>query len=186
MRRSVIVLFAFLFSLASLPAIINAQETTATIIGTVTDESGGSLPGVTVVLKHLGTGQTFQRVTSAEGLYTAPLLPIGEYEITFTLSGFQSRVVRVRLSVNDRIPIDVKMVVGGVSEVVEVIAASTVQPTASLQTTIGSRQVTELPLNNRNFVQLATLAPGVSNDLSDEVGVGLASTGKPLDQRCPP
>ena len=48
------------------------------------------LPGVTVVLKHLGTGQTFQRVTSA-GFYTAPLLPIGEYEITFTLSGFQSR-----------------------------------------------------------------------------------------------
>src|SRR5213075_1368906 len=51
-----------------------------------------------------------------------------------------------------------------------------VQPIAALQSTMASRQVQELPLNNRNFVQLATLAPGVSSDLTDEVGVGLTST----------
>jgi hypothetical protein len=59
----------------------------------VTDESG-VLPGMSVVLKQLRTGQTFERVTNADGLYSAPLLPIGEYEITFSLAGFQTRVVR--------------------------------------------------------------------------------------------
>jgi hypothetical protein len=166
----------FILAITALPAAIFAQETTGTIIGTVTDDSGAVLPGVTVVVKHLGTGQTFERVTSAEGFYTAPLLPVGQYEVTFTLTGFQPRVVRgVSLSVNDRFVIDATMSVGGVSEVVEVTGTSSVQPTAALQTLIGSAQVQELPLNNRNFAQLATLAPGVSNDLSDEVGVGLTS-----------
>src|SRR5262245_2255244 len=154
-----------------------AQETTGTIIGTVTDGSGGVLPGVTVTLKHAGTGQTIERVTNEHGQYTAPLLPIGQYEVTFTLSGFEPRVVRgVALSVNDRIVVDATMSVGGVAEVVEVTGTQSVQPTAALQSLVGSERVQELPINNRNFVQLATLAPGVSNDLTDEVGTGLAST----------
>ena len=63
------------------------------------------------------------------------------------------------------------------SETVEVAATSQfIQPTPAVQNLMGARQVQELPLNNRNFVQLATLVPGVSSDLSDEVGVGLAST----------
>lgn len=155
----------------------SAQETTATIQGTVTDESGAVLPGVTVTLTHDRTGQTFTRVTTADGLYTAPLLPVGTYEITFTLNGFQPRVVRgVRLSVNDRVTVNAQLVVGGVSEVVEVTGESLVQTSSALQTLVDSTQVQELPLNNRNFAQLATLAPGVSNDFGDEVGIGLAST----------
>src|SRR5262245_18689811 len=87
-----------------------AQETTGTIIGTVTDGSGGVLPGVTVVLKHVGTGHTIGRVTTDQGQYTAPLLPIGQYEVTFTLAGFEQRIVRgVSLSVNDRIVVDATM-----------------------------------------------------------------------------
>src|SRR5690242_1099686 len=69
------------------------------------------------------------------------------------------------------------MGVSGVSENVQVSAASQfVQPSPQVQTLMGPTQVQELPLNNRNFVQLATLVPGVSSDLSDEVGIGLAST----------
>ena len=68
------------------------------------------------------------------------------------------------------------MATGGVSEVVEVTGQTQTQPTAAVQNLIDSRQVQELPLNNRNFVQLAELAPGVSSDLADEVGIGLAST----------
>jgi hypothetical protein len=168
---------AVVCTLVAGPARVAAQETTGTIIGTVTDESGGVLPGVTVVLRHVATGQTTERVTSVDGNYTAPLLPVGAYELTFTLAGFQPTVIRgVTLSVNDRLRIDTRLTVGGINEVVEVTSTTSVQPTAALQTLVGSAQVQELPLNNRNFVQLATLAPGVSNDLPDEVGVGLAST----------
>lgn len=178
MRQMLRLLCAVLaFSYATAPLSSSGQETTATIIGTVTDESGGVLPGVTVVVKDERTGQTFTRVTSEGGLYTAPLLPVGTYELTFTLDGFQPRVVRgVKLSVNDRIAINAQLGVGGVSEVVEVTGQSFVQSTAALQTLVGSTQVQELPLNNRNFAQLATLAPGVSNDFADEVGIGLTST----------
>ena len=178
MRMSrIFMLTAVVVTSVSIPHVLFAQETTGTIIGTVTDDSGAVLPGVTVVLRHTGTGQTSERVTNTEGFYTAPLLPIGTYEATFTLSGFQPRTVRgIALSVNDRIVIDAKLSVGGLSEVIEVTGTQTVQPTAALQTLVGSQQVQELPLNNRNFAQLATLAPGVSNDLSDEVGVGLTST----------
>ena len=154
-----------------------AQETTGTITGTVTDASGGVLPGVSVVVTNLRTGLAVERTTGADGGYTAPLLPVGEYQVRFSLAGFQPRVVSgIRLSVNDRLVVDGRLDVGGVSEVVQVEAASQyVQPTAALQTLIGSRQVQELPLNNRNFVQLATLTPGVSSDLPDEVGIGLTS-----------
>jgi len=154
-----------------------AQETTATVTGTVTDQSGGVLPGVVVSLKHVATGRVFESTTSPEGLYLVPLLPVGTYEVTFTLSGFQPRVVRgVTLAVNDRAKVDASLSTGGVSEVVEVTGRSLVQTTTAVQNLIDSRQVQELPINNRNFAKLAELAPGVSSDLADEVSLGLTST----------
>ena len=173
--------FALCASLLLLLAVgrspVHAQETTATIVGTVTDESGGVLPGVVVTLRHVPTRRAFEGTTSAEGRYLVTLLPIGEYEITFALPGFQPRVVRgVTLSVNDRVGINATLVTGGVSEVVEVSGRQLAQVTTAVQSLIDSRQVQELPINNRNFAKLAELAPGVSSDLADEVGVGLTST----------
>jgi hypothetical protein len=158
-------------------AVAHAQETTATVVGTVTDASGGVLPGVVVSLRQVATGRSFEATTTTEGSYLATLLPVGDYELTFTLSGFQSRTVRgVRLSVNDRVQIDATLSPGGVSEVIEVTGQVLPQATTAVQNLIDSRQVQELPINNRNFAKLAELAPGVSSDLADEVGVGLAST----------
>ena len=155
----------------------SAQETTGTITGTVTDQTGSVLPGVSVTLRNTNTNIARTVVTNESGIYMATLLPIGGYEVTFELQGFQTVTVRnITLHVNDRLLIDGKLTVGGVAESVEVSAArEVVQPLPQLQTTMGARQVQELPLNNRNFVQLATLAPGVSSDLSDEVGIGLTS-----------
>lgn len=163
---------------AALAAPAAAQETTGTITGVTTDQSGAVTPGVTVTVKNTATNDTRTIVTNAAGIYTANLLPIGTYDITFDLTGFHTVSVKgVTLHVNDRLEIDGRMTVGGVSEAVQVTAAhEMVQPLPALQTTMESRQVQELPLNNRNFAQLATLAPGVSNDLSDEVGIGLTST----------
>lgn len=159
-------------------ATASAQQVTATLVGTVTDQSGGVVPGVTVVAKHLNTGRTFEAVSTSTGVYTLQYLPVGDYEVSFTLAGFQTSAVKgIALHVNDRVEVNGKLTVGGVAEVVEVTAAQQfVQPTPAVQSLVDAKQVQELPLNNRNFVQLATLAPGVSSDLSDEVGIGLTST----------
>ncbi|MDQ3070190.1 MAG: carboxypeptidase-like regulatory domain-containing protein [Acidobacteriota bacterium] len=156
---------------------VSAQQNTGTITGVVTDESGAVLPGVTVTVKQAETGFTRDFVTTSTGAYTASLLPLGKYVVTFTLQGFQARTVsNIDLHVGDRLEINSKMGIGGVSENVEVSAASQfVQPTPAVQNLIGPTQVQELPLNNRVFVQLATLVPGVTSDLPDEVGIGLTS-----------
>jgi hypothetical protein len=176
MRRWCLSLFCSVATLLCSALPTPAQEITATIVGTVTDQSGAVLPGVTVSLRHVATGRMHEIVTNDEGGYVATLLPIGDYELTFNLSGFQSRVVRgVRLAVNDRVQIDATLAAGGVSEVVEVTGQVLPQATTAVQNLIDSRQVQELPINNRNFAKLAELAPGVSSDLADEVGVGLTS-----------
>lgn len=170
----VLVLLLFLFT-APPPAA--AQETTGTITGVATDTTGAVLPGVTVSVKHVQTGRTQEFVTTETGRYTAPLLQPGQYEVTFTLSGFQPRTVTgIEVHVNDRLEVNGTLGVSGLSESVQVSAASQfVQPTPSVQSLMGPTQVQELPLNNRNFIQLATLVPGVSSDLPDEVGVGLTN-----------
>jgi Carboxypeptidase regulatory-like domain/TonB dependent receptor len=161
-----------------LGASARAQETTATITGVVTDQTGAALPGTGVIAQSVGQGFVKEAVTSISGAYTVPFLPVGEYEVTFRLSGFQTFVARgIRLHVNDRLTVNAALRVEGQGETVEVTAAAQiVQPRAAVQSLMGPVQVQELPLNNRNFVQLATLVPGVTSALSDEVGIGLTST----------
>jgi hypothetical protein len=160
----------------ALPAV--SQEITGTITGTVSDQTGAVLPGVSVTLKHLGRGISKEVVSTATGRYTAPFLPTGEYEIVFALSGFKTSTAKgIVLHVNDRLEVNGQLNVGGMETTVEVSgSAQMIQQTASVQNLMGSTQVQELPLNNRNFVQLATLVPGVNSSLSDEVGIGLTST----------
>ncbi len=175
--RGCLRMFVALALFVGAAAISSAQETTGTITGTVTDSTGAVLPGVTVAVRNVQTGRTWDFVSTETGTYTASLLPPGTYEVTFSLQGFQPTVIKaIELHVNDRLRIDGKMGVTGVTESVEVSAAATfVQPTPQVQNLMGPRQVQELPLNNRNFVQLATLVPGVSSDLGDEVGIGLTN-----------
>lgn len=176
MRRGCFALCCvFVLSVCAVSPVL-AQETTATITGTVTDQSGGVLPGVVVSLKHVATSRTFDGLTNAEGGYLVPLLPIGTYDVTFSLSGFQSRIVRgVTVNVNDRARVDGQLSTGGVSEVVEVTGRVLAQTTTAVQNLIDSRQVQELPISNRNFAKLVELAPGVSSDFADEVSLGLTS-----------
>ena len=172
-------LIASLLVLAAFaPAAALAQETTGTIIGTVTDQSGAVLPGVTVTARHRETGLNKEMTTAEDGGFTLSYLPVGIYDVTFTLSGFKTFSAKaIELHVNDRIQVDGSLSVGELTEVVEVVGASPmIQATSAVQTLMGSTQVEELPLNNRNFAQLATLVPGVNSSLPDEVGIGLTST----------
>ena len=168
---------AALFTVILFARPLAAQDTTGTITGVVTDDTGAVLPGVTVTVTRAETGRVREFVTTSTGAYTAGLLPPGTYSVTFALEGFQSRTVEgIELHVADRLEVNAKLGVGGVAETVEVSAAQQfVQPTPAVQNLMGPTQVQELPLNNRVFVQLATLVPGVTSDLPDEVGVGLTS-----------
>ncbi len=155
-----------------------AQEVTATLAGTVSDQTGAALPGVTVTARDIGKGIATEAITSTSGRYAFPYLPTGDYEVTFTLSGFKPFVAKgITLHVNDRREVNATLGLAGMAEAVEVSAAAQlIQATPAVQTLMGATQIQELPLNNRNFVQLATLVPGVSSSLSDEVGIGLTST----------
>ena len=107
-----------------------AQEITATIAGTVTDQSGAALPGVAVVARNVGKGVTTEAVTSNTGRYILPYLINGEYEITFSLSGFKTYVAKnISLHVNDRLDVSATLGVQGVTEAVEVTdSAQLIQP----------------------------------------------------------
>jgi hypothetical protein len=163
--------------LTALAVPAGAQETTGSITGVVRDASGGVLPGATVAATHTTRGFTRETVTSATGVYTLPFLPIGTYDITFSLAGFQGSVQRgIELHVNDRLEVNGTLQVGALTDTIEVVGGGTlIQYTPQVQTLMGSTQVQELPLNNRNFIQLATLVPGVTSSLPDEVGIGLTA-----------
>jgi hypothetical protein len=170
-----------LLLLAALAALLApaafAQETTATLTGTVTDQTGAVLPGATVTARNTGTGWTKEVTSTDTGRFTIPFLPVGEYDLTVALAGFQPYQAKgLALHVNDRLTVNATLGVGGQETAIEVSAAADmIQTTPAVQTLMGATQVQELPLNNRNFVQLATLVPGVSSSLADEVGIGLTN-----------
>ena len=159
------------------PVPATAQEITGTISGNARDESGAVLPGVTVTARNQLTNLSRESITAEDGGYTISYLPVGTYDVTFTLSGFKTFTARgVELHVNDRLTVDGTLGVGAVTEVVEVVGqTSLVQASSAVQNLMGPAQIQELPLNNRNFVQLATLVPGVNSSLPDEVGIGLTN-----------
>jgi hypothetical protein len=143
-----------------LPAIGAAQE--AVITGTVTDATGGVLPGVTVRVVHEASGNSFEAVTDARGVYRIPVR-VGPHQITAELSGF-TKVTRtgVELLVGQTATINLQMSPSAVSENVTVTGESPLVDTVN--STIGGnvdpRQVQELPVAGRNWMGLALLAPG--------------------------
>ncbi|MBI4454889.1 MAG: TonB-dependent receptor [Acidobacteria bacterium] len=143
---------------------ISAQVTTATILGTVRDESGGVLPGVSVGVKHLDTGAVRAIVTDDEGRYHAPNLALGNYEVQAELAGFQTAVRSgLKVSLGQEAILDFTMKVGEISEKVVVSGEAPLVQTASSTITalVDDKKIRDLPLNGRDFSQLATLQAGV-------------------------
>jgi hypothetical protein len=142
-----------------------AQRSNATVRGTVRDATDAVLPGVTVTATHQEIGLTRSTVTNASGVYSISELPIGQYRIVAELAGFKSAArTGVTLRVADEVAVDFQLATGDVTEVITVEASSTpVQLIGGdVSGVITGEQVRQLPLNGRNFLQLATLMPGVS------------------------
>lgn len=154
-----------------------AQEITGTINGTVRDSNGSVIVGATVTISDPSKKNIVVRtlVTNNGGEFFAPNLAVGVYQMTVESPSFKKIVKNdVKLNLGERRDVNFTLEPGDVSEVVTV-EADPVQVdlvSATNGTIINGDQVREISVNNRNFTQLVTLAPGVSNDLSDQVYVG--------------
>src|SRR5262249_31486436 len=143
--------------LVALP--LAAQTVSTEILGLVTDPTGAVIPGATVTTRRVATGDLRTTTTNETGNYVFPLLDIGEYEVTCSASGFKKEVVRgVVLQLQDKARIDFRLQVGEQVETVEILGAAPLLRTedATVGSVIESKRVVELPLNGRNFGQLAT------------------------------
>lgn len=173
LSRIGILLLAFL---VSQPMVGRAQEVTGSLLGTVRDAAGAPIPNARVVITDAEKKVVIRTLTTnADGQYSAPLLQPGVYDVSAEASSFKKQVqAGVKLDLNQRRSVDLTLEVGGITETVTVqanaVAVETTSPTSS--SLISGEQVRELSLNNRNWIQLVALAPGVSNDLSDQVYVG--------------
>ena len=164
MRMRCLVLSGFLLLVVVvMPAV--AQRSTATVRGVVRDATQAVLPGVTITVTNQDTGLTRTTVTNASGSYSVPELPVGRYTVGAELVGFKSASrTGVLLRVADDFGLDFELEPGAVSEVVTVEATATPVKVlgGDVSGVVTGQQVRELPLNGRNFLQLATLMPGVS------------------------
>ena len=167
MMRFVLRTFAALTTCAAiLPAGVTAQTSNATLHGTVTDTSGGVLPGVTVKLQAPSTGLNREQVTNAAGVYVFNFLPAGQYVVTAELSGFKTaKHDDVTLEIGQNLELDLKMDVGRLEEIVNVEATAVTldRSSASIGTVIQSSQLKALPLAGRHWAGLMLLAPGAIN-----------------------
>jgi outer membrane receptor protein involved in Fe transport len=162
-------MLSFALALVALPRAAAAQSQAAggEIEGTVTDQSGAVLPGVTVTIRNTATGISRETTTETSGLYRAPLLPVGPYEVTAVLAGFSTtKRANVTLSIGQTLTVDVSLKLSGTQEEVTVTAeAPIIEPARTHQaTTVGAVAVANLPVNGRNFIDFVLTTPGVTRD----------------------
>ena len=143
-----------------------AQETInqATISGRVLDSQGAAVPGATVSVRQTDTNVTVQAITEADGRFRFPYLKIGPYELRAKLQGFKENARTLVLSAGSAFDIPITLEVAGIDTAVTVVADSQVLETARSQIagTVPQAEVQNLPMNGRNFLDLALLVPGVS------------------------
>jgi outer membrane receptor protein involved in Fe transport len=182
LRRS----FLFLLGLcifAGLASLALAQKDTGSIVGTVRDPSGAFVANARVSVIDVEHGQTFNTTTNTQGEYVASPLRVGRYTLTVEQAGFKKTIsVPVDLDVQQRIAVDVTLQLGQISESVSVSTAAPLleTETSELGQVIDRRQVANLPLNGRNFAQLALLSAGTAPSepgARDEKSFGFSANG---------
>ncbi len=144
---------------------MNAQRTTGSITGQVTDPTGATVPDATVALLDKATGNSRNTTTNGQGEYTFADVPNGTYEVDVTATGFRAFATKgVIVNVATATRADAHLVTGNVNEVVTVSADAVQVQTdsGSLGNVVDGTQVKELPLNGRSFVELTQLGPGIS------------------------
>jgi hypothetical protein len=168
MKKQAIVVAAVLFVLLFASPRTYGQAT-GSFSGVVTDKSGGAIVGALVRAISQSTGAVREATADDSGHYTIPLLPVSVYTLHVELAGFQAAETRdLKLQVDEAREINFTLSPATVSTSVEVSSSAvTIETTSpSLGQVITSQQVAQLPLNGRDFVQLATLTPGTTQETS--------------------
>ncbi|MEW6131258.1 MAG: TonB-dependent receptor [Acidobacteriota bacterium] len=171
-------LAAFLMlCLTILPTVSLAQTpTTGRIAGTVKDQTGAVLSGAEIMVTNQATGIERKITTDDAGTYSLPLLPPGEYRVTFQANGFKKSIFdNIKVVITETTSLNAVLQVGAISEeTVNINAAAPLvqQEGAQLGRVIDSRTVSELPLATRNFTQILGLSPGAATYLPDNTSVG--------------
>jgi outer membrane receptor protein involved in Fe transport len=164
-----------------LSSVATAQIRTADVLGVVSDTSAAAVPGASVTIKNLATNVERTVSTDGTGNFLFTLLPPGRYTVRAELPGFKAWTVpEVTLAAGDRLTLDAKLEVGGAQETVNVTAEAPVlqRQSSTLGALVDERAVQDLPLNGRNFITLAQLAPGAADST-----IGFATGGNSPDDR---
>lgn len=161
-------------------ALLRAQLADGEIVGTVKDTSGAVVSGAAVTVRNLETNITRSSPTDAKGNFAFPSLRIGLYEVTASLEGFKVTVVpSVELKVADRKRIDPVLEPGAITEQIDVVAAAPLleTDTSSRGQVVEGAEIRELPLNKRDYTQLALLAPGTTREPRHRLGGAMNING---------
>ncbi len=152
---------------ASPPPVIAQTVASASVTGTVRDSSDALVPGATVEIRNHATNQTWQTVTDARGQFRLSYLPAGDYHLSVQLSGFGTTNAGLTLAVRDQVDVPIVLKPAAVAESVQVAAPVPLVEArrTEMASTITPGEVNSLPLNGRNYLDLALLAPNVSRTI---------------------
>lgn len=185
MKKFLIAVGLVILSVLITSAATMAQLPTATILGTVTDSTGAVIPGAMLTARNVDTGQSRIGISGENGAYRFPALPVGAYEVRVELQGFQTSVRSgLTLEVGQEAVVNFTLQAGALQETVNVTSEAPLVNTTSgtLGGLVDQQKMTDLPLNGRNYVDLAMLQPGVTKTQSggDGGGAVFSINGAPM------
>ena len=183
MRKSVILV------LLAASSVFPQARDTASLSGSVSDSQGARIPNAPVTIVNAATGLTRNVATDANGAYTFALLPVGSYTLTVEQTGFRKYERRgITLQANENIQVDISLAIGNVQETVTIDAQASMVDTraATLNHTVDTKRIVELPLNGRNPADLVLLAPGVASGATNNTAMwGIRSGVQKVKKRSP-
>jgi hypothetical protein len=165
---------ALLLVLISIASLVVGQTDTGRVVGTITDTTGAVIPGAAVTVTNSGTAHAISVETNNSGEYVVNALPPGKYHVEIKKENFKAALADIILEVSRVQEISLKLEPGSSTTTVDVSAEVPIVDTSTSSTgeVIQGRQVTELPLNGRNFTQLALLTPGVTRGAYGDIASG--------------
>ena len=182
----VVVFFFFIFAVLASAPNLNAQVSTGTITGTVTDPSGASVSGATVTVTQVAQNVSKNLTTNNYGIYEVKFLPIGGYRVTVEHAGFKKAIQEsLDLNVGQVMRVDFILIVGTTTETVVVTADASQDiktETSDVGQIINGGQVADLPLNGRNFTDLIALTAGSGTGTQGQSNSGFNFNGSRSDQ----